>query len=87
MYRTDYNAEMVANYRQQVLDYIVPVTTELRKRQQARIGVEKLAYYDENFEFATGNPTPKEMRIGLLIMERQCIKSYRLKQMNFSISC
>ena len=40
MYRTDYNAEMVANYRQQVLDYIVPVTTELRKRQQARIGVE-----------------------------------------------
>ena len=30
MYRTDYNAEMVANYRQQVLDYIVPVTTELR---------------------------------------------------------
>ena len=59
MYRTDYNAEMVANYRQQVLDYIVPVTTELRKRQQARIGVE-LAYYDENFEFATGNPTPKD---------------------------
>ena len=83
MYRTDYNAEMVANYRQQVLDYIVPVTTELRKRQQARIGVEKLAYYDENFEFPTGNPTQKEMRIGLLIMEKRCIKSYRLKQMNF----
>ncbi|WP_144568527.1 M3 family oligoendopeptidase [Bacillus pseudomycoides] len=60
MYRTDYNAEMVANYRKQVLDYIVPVATELRKRQQARIGVEKLAYYDENFEYATGNPTPKE---------------------------
>ncbi|PED73753.1 oligoendopeptidase F [Bacillus pseudomycoides] len=59
MYRTDYNAEMVANYRKQVLDYIVPVATELRKRQQARIGVENLAYYDENFEYATGNPTPK----------------------------
>ncbi|PED08940.1 M3 family oligoendopeptidase [Bacillus pseudomycoides] len=59
MYRTDYNAEMVANYRKQVLDYIVPVATELRKRQQARIGVENLAYYDENFEYVTGNPTPK----------------------------
>ncbi|MBO1624273.1 M3 family oligoendopeptidase [Bacillus arachidis] len=59
MYRTDYNAEMVANYRKQVLDYIVPVATELRNRQKARIGVEKLAYYDENFEYATGNPTPK----------------------------
>lgn len=59
MYRTDYNAEMVASYRKQVLDYIVPVATELRNRQKTRIGVEKLAYYDENFEFATGNPTPK----------------------------
>ena len=87
MYRTDYNAEMVANYRQQVLDYIVPVTTELRKRQQARIGVEKLAYYDENFEFLQVIQLQKEMRIGLLIMEKRCIKSYRLKQMNFSISC
>ncbi|PFK31095.1 oligoendopeptidase F [Bacillus cereus] len=59
MYRTDYNAEMVANYRKQVLDYIVPVATELRNRQKARIGVEQLAYYDEGFEYATGNPTPK----------------------------
>ncbi|WP_459500947.1 M3 family oligoendopeptidase [Bacillus sp. C1] len=59
MYRTDYNAEMVANYRKQVLEYIVPVATELRNRQKARIGVEKLAYYDESFEYATGNPTPK----------------------------
>ncbi|PEZ05894.1 oligoendopeptidase F [Bacillus sp. AFS018417] len=59
MYRTDYNAEMVANFRKQVLDYIVPVATELRQRQQARIGVEKLAYYDENFEYASGNAVPK----------------------------
>lgn len=59
MYRTDYNAEMVANFRKQVLDYIVPVTTELRKRQQQRIGIENLTYYDENFEFTSGNATPK----------------------------
>ncbi|MGG2066554.1 M3 family oligoendopeptidase [Bacillus sp. S14(2024)] len=59
MYRTDYNAEMVANFRKQVLDYIVPVATELRQRQKARIGVEKLAYYDENFEYASGNAVPK----------------------------
>ncbi|WP_369900506.1 M3 family oligoendopeptidase [Bacillus manliponensis] len=59
MYRTDYNAEMVANFRKQVLDYIVPVTTELRKRQKQRIGVEKVTYYDENFQFMSGNATPK----------------------------
>lgn len=59
MYRTDYNAEMVANFRKQVLDYIVPVASELRQKQQARIGVEKLAYYDENFEYPSGNAVPK----------------------------
>ena len=59
MYRTDYNAEMVASFRKQVLDYIVPVATELRQKQQARIGVEKLAYYDENFEYPSGNAVPK----------------------------
>lgn len=59
MCRTDYNAEMVANFRQQVLDYIVPLASKLRERQEKRIGVDKLKYYDENFEYATGNATPK----------------------------
>ena len=30
MNRTDYNAEMVANFRAQVRDYIVPVATAQR---------------------------------------------------------
>ncbi|WP_379969001.1 M3 family oligoendopeptidase [Ectobacillus sp. sgz5001026] len=59
MYRTDYNAEMVAAYRKQVLDYIVPLATKLRSRQQVRIGVDNLKYYDEGFEFKSGNPMPK----------------------------
>ncbi|OBZ13198.1 M3 family oligoendopeptidase [Bacillus sp. FJAT-26390] len=59
MSRTDYNAEMVANFRKQVLEGIVPVATKLRERQQARIGVSELLYYDENFSFKSGNATPK----------------------------
>lgn len=59
MNRTDYNAEMVANFRNQVKDYIVPLATKLKMRQQERIGVEKLKYYDEPFNFKTGNATPK----------------------------
>ncbi|WP_028399358.1 M3 family oligoendopeptidase [Ectobacillus panaciterrae] len=59
MYRTDYNAEMVANYRKQVLEYIVPLATKLRERQEARIGVDKLKFYDEGFEYPSGNPVPK----------------------------
>lgn len=59
MTRTDYDAEMVATFRQQVLDYIVPVATKLRERQSKRIGVDKLKYYDESIIFHTGNATPK----------------------------
>lgn len=59
MNRTDYNAEMVANFRKQVEKYIVPVATKLRERQKERIGVDVLRYYDNGFSFKTGNPTPK----------------------------
>ncbi|MDP4086110.1 MAG: M3 family oligoendopeptidase [Bacillota bacterium] len=59
MMRTDYNAEMVAKFRDQVKDFIVPIATKLKKRQEERIGVDQLKYYDENFEFQTGNPLPK----------------------------
>ncbi|MDQ1146913.1 M3 family oligoendopeptidase [Bacillus sp. SORGH_AS 510] len=59
MMRTDYNAEMVANFRQQVKDFIVPIATKLKARQQERIGLDQLKYYDEGFIFKTGNAVPK----------------------------
>jgi M3 family oligoendopeptidase len=57
--RTDYNAEDVKNYRDQVYRELVPLATELRKRQAKRIGVEEMKYYDESLSFLSGNPTPK----------------------------
>ncbi|MDT8979081.1 M3 family oligoendopeptidase [Paenibacillus sp. chi10] len=59
MCRTDYNAEMVANFRAQVLEHIVPAATKLKERQGNRIGVDQMYYYDESFDFKTGNATPK----------------------------
>lgn len=59
MMRTDYNSEMVANFRQQVKDFIVPIATSLKARQKERIGVEKLKYFDEGFKYQTGNAVPK----------------------------
>ncbi|HEY2420314.1 MAG TPA: M3 family oligoendopeptidase [Neobacillus sp.] len=59
MMRTDYNADMVAKFRQQVKDFIVPIASKLKVRQQGRIGVEQLKYFDENFIFKTGNAAPK----------------------------
>ncbi len=57
--RTDYNAEMVANFRKQVKEHIVPLAVKLRERQAARIGIESLKYYDESFSFKSGNAVPK----------------------------
>ncbi len=59
MYRNDYNADMVAQYREQVLKYIVPITVELKGRQTERLGLSELFYYDEPLAFKTGNANPK----------------------------
>jgi len=59
MGRSDYDANMVAGYRKQVLEYIVPVVAELKERQRERLGIESLKYYDEPLEFMTGNAEPK----------------------------
>ncbi len=59
MNRTDYNAEMVDNFRKQVLQYIVPITTKLMERQRNRLNLDKIKYYDEKFNFLSGNAAPK----------------------------
>lgn len=56
--RLEYDAQMVAGYRKQVLENIVPLHTELRKRQEKRLGVEKLRFYDESIKFNSGNADP-----------------------------
>ena len=58
MNRFDYNQDMVENYRRQVVEDIVPLTVELRKRQAERIGVDKLECYDLDYKFRSGNPKP-----------------------------
>lgn len=59
MKRIDYNAEMVAGFRKQVRDHIVPLATELYKRQAKRLGIDDLLYYDITLQFKSGNPSPK----------------------------
>ena len=59
MTRLDYNEEMVKNYRQEVLDSVVPLAVELTNKQQKRLGLDTMQYYDLGIEFISGNPTPK----------------------------
>lgn len=58
MNRLDYDQEMVANYRQQVLDEVVPVAQKLYQRQAKRLGLDKLKYYDVALNFLDGNAKP-----------------------------
>lgn len=59
MKRSDYNPQMVANFRKQVKKYLVPVASKLYERQRKRLGLSSLSYYDENFKFNMGNAIPK----------------------------
>ncbi len=60
MKRTDYNAEMVAGYRQQVLEVVVPLAASLRERQAKRLGLSgDFKYYDIEMNFGNGNPKPQ----------------------------
>jgi M3 family oligoendopeptidase len=58
MRRSDYNPVMVANFRKQVREIIVPLAGELYERQRQRLGLDKLKFYDEEYKFPTGNPKP-----------------------------
>lgn len=57
-HRSDYTAEDVAVFREQVVEVIVPLCVQLRKQQAARLGIEKVRYYDEMLWFPAGNPEP-----------------------------
>ncbi|MEL3962730.1 M3 family oligoendopeptidase [Lysinibacillus endophyticus] len=59
MNRIDYDAEMVATFRDKVQKLIVPVATKLYERQAKRIGVSDFKFYDEGLNFLTGNAKPK----------------------------
>lgn len=58
MRRSDYTPEMVANFRRQVREHIVPIASELYERQRKRLGISELKHYDEEYKFASGNPKP-----------------------------
>ncbi|AHF06795.1 M3 family oligoendopeptidase [Desulfitobacterium metallireducens] len=59
MLRSDYNPEMVAQFRKQVEEEIVPVATKFRERQKSRLGLDRLMYYDEKLTFPDGNAIPQ----------------------------
>lgn len=62
MERYDYSREDVEKFRDNILKYFVPLSVQIRKNQQERLGYEKLMYYDLPALFRDGNPVPSVNR-------------------------
>ena len=58
MSRYDYDAKMVANYRKQIGESVVPLCNKLYKAQMKNLGIKNPQYYDYNLSFKSGNPVP-----------------------------
>ena len=56
--RYDYDAEKAARFREAVRLYITPLCDKMYKEQAARLGLEKLSWYDEDLVFPDGNAVP-----------------------------
>ena len=57
--RTDYNANDVKGYREQIYTDLVPFTNKLFKEQAKRLKVRNPQSYDYNIDFLSGNAMPK----------------------------
>ncbi|MCI8601419.1 MAG: M3 family oligoendopeptidase [Oscillospiraceae bacterium] len=69
--RNCYDAAAVAGFRRQVVESLVPITVEIKKRQAARIGIADFKFHDNSFSFPDGNPTPKGTPDELLAAARK----------------
>ena len=59
MSRLDYDKEMVANFRKQIVEEVVPLVSKLNKAKRERLGLSDYKEYDKAIMFKTGNPKPK----------------------------
>lgn len=57
--RTGYTQNEIAGFRDEVKEFIVPMTHTLKEIQKQRTGLDHLYYYDSEYNFKNGNPTPK----------------------------
>ena len=57
--RNCYGPDEVKKYREQIVRDLVPMISELKKRQAKRLGLPDIKFWDDGCLFPDGNPTPK----------------------------
>ncbi|PQO40162.1 M3 family oligoendopeptidase [Blastopirellula marina] len=58
MSRTDYDADDVARYREEVREHVVPLCREIHRTQEETLNLEDLMFWDEGLFDSAGNPAP-----------------------------
>ena len=58
MQRVDYSAQDVARFRSEVVEHIVPLVAELKRKQADALGVETLKVWDDAVHDPAGTPKP-----------------------------
>lgn len=58
MSRSDYGPEEVANFRKQIVEYVVPIVQKLREQKKETLELDHLYFYD-GINFKEGDPKPK----------------------------
>lgn len=64
--RNCYTPREVADFRDEIKAHIVPIVTDIKKKQKERIGVEELHLYDNDIMFREGNVKPHPDAKGIL---------------------
>ncbi|MBZ9687464.1 M3 family oligoendopeptidase [Clostridium estertheticum] len=57
--RTDYNEDIIKQFRENIVKYIVPISMNLLERQRKRLKLDSLKHYDEPFKYNCENVIPK----------------------------
>ena len=65
MNRVDYNAEMVASFRENVQKYLVPCVSKLKASLKDELGLDKFMFYDDAIYVKGEVPAPKLDREGI----------------------
>lgn len=58
MGRNDYDKDKVADFRNQVKEYLVPLSLKLHEKRRQLLGLDRLSFIDEAVYFRDGNPKP-----------------------------
>ncbi|WP_088040792.1 M3 family oligoendopeptidase [Bacillus sp. EAC] len=59
MLRVDFNPSHLLNFRKEIKEKLVPFLNEIRENQRIRTNLTTLTYYDLDYLFQDGSPSPK----------------------------